>query len=194
VLQLGTSKLVVARVSPGVLVQFSLRPPVLAGAPAFKRSRFGKKSAGRSIKKGCTARFNVTIEVGSDHATIVFTQPLHVDAAGLPCHDHAIRLATGLAGPLSQECKAFVALQLALEVPTLRIIARGCCSIWRWQSSRLVVDLPPLCSVARSLDRAVPEGGLDARAGVCHDAGGEQDSPRPQAHPDRRLQHPRHPG
>ena len=88
-----------------------------------KTRRFGKRSVGRSIKLGCTARFSVTIQEGSGQATISYTQHLHVDAAGRPCHDDAVRKATGVACGLSHECKAFVAVQLARSVPPLKIVA-----------------------------------------------------------------------
>ena len=88
-----------------------------------KTRRFGKRSVGRSIKLGCTARFSVTIQEGSGQATISYTQHLHVDAAGRPCHDDAVRKATGVACGLSRECKAFVAVQPARSVPPLKIVA-----------------------------------------------------------------------
>jgi hypothetical protein len=88
--------------------------------------RVGKKTTGRSVKLGCTARFNVVIQEDSGMAVVTYTQHRHVDAAGLPCHDAGVRDACGLACAQSQERIDFVAAHLVQGVAVPRIIEREC--------------------------------------------------------------------
>jgi hypothetical protein len=120
------------------------------------KHRVGKKTAGRSLKVGCTARFNVVIKELSGMAVVTYTQHRHVDAAGLPCHDAGVlNIRGGLSCGQSQERIDFVAALLVQGVAVSRIIERECHCISLIHELRWLL-IASMRSVAGPLHPALP--------------------------------------